>query len=654
MRFLFLILFLPVMVMVMGLHASAQTGGFGDPIYTFDFGSGPNPGPPLGLNPAGTNYTNMMYTTGCPNDGYYTIINSLNNTNNCHESTWINIPADHTGNPNGYFMLINASYTPSIFFTAPLPTNISLCQNTEYEFSAYIANLISQNAGAGTIDPDITFTVTAPDGKILATQNTGDIPPSLDDGSSPWKQFLVQFNTLGYSTVTVTMTNNADGGNGNDLALDDISFAAYGPAVQTPQPVGFSNPPANICEGDNAQYYYSIFPPVGYTSSQWQENINGTGWFDIKNQTEPTDFQITFQNAKTGTYQYRLGVAIGDNINNPDCRVYSPGITITVNPLPVIGGLEASESACAGSTLALMAAGDATSYKWTGPNLPPTNANPLILTNLSAANAGTYTVTAFSQYNCQSTATTRLSILPQAAARVSPNTRICQGDSTQLRASGGVSYLWSPGSTLSDSTSATPFASPTDTTTYKVIVTNANGCQDSAKTTVSVLKAPIANAGAGHVIFAGQSVQLNGTVKYSSSAYWTPATGLSDPNTLNPFASPTQDTKYTLHALSANNCGMDTSSIFIRVYQKITIPNTFTPNNDNNNDTWEINALITYPNCSMLVFNRYGQAVFKSTGYAKPWDGTYEGKPVPAGAYYYVLDLKDNKPPLSGFVMVVR
>jgi gliding motility-associated-like protein len=99
---------------------------------------------------------------------------------------------------------------------------------------------------------------------------------------------------------------------------------------------------------------------------------------------------------------------------------------------------------------------------------------------------------------------------------------------------------------------------------------------------------------------------------------------------------------------------MDTSSIFIRVYQKITIPNTFTPNNDNNNDTWVINALVTYPNCSMLVFNRYGQQVFKSTGYAKPWDGTYEGKPVPAGAYYYVLDLKDNKPPLSGCVMVVR
>jgi len=652
MRFIFLIVFIPVVMVLACLSANGQ-GSFGDPIYTFDFGSGQNPGPALGLNPAGTNYTNMTYTTGCPEDGSYTIINSLNNTNNCHESTWINIPFDHTGNPDGYFMLINASYTPSIFFTAPLPTKVVLCQNTEYEFSAYIANLISQAAGAGTIDPDITFTVTAPDGTILGTKNTGDIPPSLDDGTSPWKQFLVTFNTLGYSTVTVTMTNNADGGNGNDLALDDISFSAYGPTVQAPQPVGFSNPPVNICEGENATYNYSIFPPSGYTSAQWQENINGTGWFDLKNQTEPVDFTISFHPAKAGTYQYRLGVAIGDNINSLDCRVYSPDITITVNPLPIIGGLEPSEAECAGGALTLMAAGDASYYQWTGPNMAPTITNPLILTNLTAANAGTYTVTAFSQY-CQSTASTTVTILPQVTAVAGGGTSICAGSSTPLTASGGVSYAWSPGSSLSDSTSANPIASPTDTTTYKVIVTNASGCQDSAKVTVNILKAPIAKPGPNHVIFAGQSVQLNGKAQYAGQVFWTPAAGLSDPNILNPIASPAKDTRYTLHALSANNCGSDTASIFIRVYQQIVIPNTFSPNGDGKNDVWDIDALITYPDCEMLVFNRYGEEMFRSTGYAKPWDGTYQGKPVPTGAYYYVLDLKNNKPKISGYVMVIR
>jgi len=84
------------------------------------------------------------------------------------------------------------------------------------------------------------------------------------------------------------------------------------------------------------------------------------------------------------------------------------------------------------------------------------------------------------------------------------------------------------------------------------------------------------------------------------------------------------------------------------------IPNTFTPNGDGINDTWQINALHSYPQCTVLVYNRWGQQVFSSIGYTKPWDGGYGGKPVPTGVYYYVINLGSNSPPLSGFVTVVR
>ena len=349
-----------MIIVATGLNAVAQ-GSFGDPIYTFDFGSGSNPGPPLGINPAGTNYTNMTYTTGCPDDGSYTIVNSLNNTNNCHLTTWINIPTDHTGNPNGYMMLINASYTPSIFFTAPLPTNVSLCQNTVYEFSAYIANLISQAAGAGTIDPDITFTVTAPDGTILATHNTGDIAPSPDDGSSPWKQYLVQFNTMGYSTVTVTMTNNADGGNGNDLMLDDISFSAYGPAVATPQ-FGAGSGSPTLCQGDGATYTLSTSIPAGAypdPAEQWQQNINNTGWINMPGETQTTlNLNTEFEPANTvGTFQYRMAFADADNISSPNCRIYTSPVIITVNPTVTATVSSPEQSECQGDAVTLTASG---------------------------------------------------------------------------------------------------------------------------------------------------------------------------------------------------------------------------------------------------------------------------------------------------------
>jgi gliding motility-associated-like protein len=63
----------------------------------------------------------------------------------------------------------------------------------------------------------------------------------------------------------------------------------------------------------------------------------------------------------------------------------------------------------------------------------------------------------------------------------------------------------------------------------------------------------------------------------------------------------------------------------------ITIPNTFTPNGDNINDTWIIKSIEAYAHCSVDIFNRYGVKFYSSIGYPIPWDGRYNGKPVPTG-----------------------
>jgi gliding motility-associated-like protein len=157
------------------------------------------------------------------------------------------------------------------------------------------------------------------------------------------------------------------------------------------------------------------------------------------------------------------------------------------------------------------------------------------------------------------------------------------------------------------------------------------------------------------VIFAGQSVQLSGSVSGDNiTGYsWSPSQYLSDPNSLTPIATPPHDITYTLNAIS-QTCGQAQSSVFIRVYQKITIPNTFTPNGDGVNDYWNIDALATYSESLLTIYTREGQEVFKSIGYAKPWDGTSNGKQVPAGTYYYIIDLKNGQPRLSGWVLVMR
>jgi len=86
----------------------------------------------------------------------------------------------------------------------------------------------------------------------------------------------------------------------------------------------------------------------------------------------------------------------------------------------------------------------------------------------------------------------------------------------------------------------------------------------------------------------------------------------------------------------------------------ITIPNTFTPNGDGVNDTWNIKNLAAYPNCSVQIFNRWGQNVYSSTGYPIPWAGNCNGVQLPTGTYYYVIDLKDGTKISSGYVAIVR
>ncbi|MDB5288458.1 MAG: hypothetical protein JWR05_3407 [Mucilaginibacter sp.] len=82
--------------------------------------------------------------------------------------------------------------------------------------------------------------------------------------------------------------------------------------------------------------------------------------------------------------------------------------------------------------------------------------------------------------------------------------------------------------------------------------------------------------------------------------------------------------------------------------------NTFTPNNDGINDIWNIPALAYYPNCTVLIYARNGRLVFQSTGYSKAWDGNYNGAPLPASTYYYIIDTKIGKQPISGSITILK
>ncbi|MFD2872222.1 gliding motility-associated C-terminal domain-containing protein [Mucilaginibacter ximonensis] len=86
----------------------------------------------------------------------------------------------------------------------------------------------------------------------------------------------------------------------------------------------------------------------------------------------------------------------------------------------------------------------------------------------------------------------------------------------------------------------------------------------------------------------------------------------------------------------------------------LSIPNTFTPNNDGVNDTWVIKNITSYPENTVTVFNRYGQQVFFSKGYSLPWDGRYLNKNIPDGVYFYVIKTGIKGGEFSGSITIVR
>jgi gliding motility-associated-like protein len=174
--------------------------------------------------------------------------------------------------------------------------------------------------------------------------------------------------------------------------------------------------------------------------------------------------------------------------------------------------------------------------------------------------------------------------------------------------------------------------------------------------TVNMIPLPEVHfANSSYTIYPGQSVQLDPSTNSSVNNYsWVPTTGLNNPGISNPIASPSETTVYQLTTSTIAGCTADASVTVNVVPRPDVYVNVFTPNGDGFNDTWTVSKLVNFPNCSVKIYNRYGELVYQSTGYSKPWDGTFKSKPLPVGSYYYLIDLNTGDRPISGYVCILR
>ncbi len=112
---------------------------------------------------------------------------------------------------------------------------------------------------------------------------------------------------------------------------------------------------------------------------------------------------------------------------------------------------------------------------------------------------------------------------------------------------------------------------------------------------------------------------------------------------------------YSVTVVDQHICPMvENYYIQIPEYICIWIPNAFTPNGDGINDEWIIKNSFLYPQITVTVYNQDGFVVFSDNGYQVPWNGLFNGNPVPSGTYYYIVNPQNGDKPFTGTLTLVR
>lgn len=352
--------------------------------------------------------------------------------------------------------------------------------------------------------------------------------------------------------------------------------------------------------------------------------------------------------AAPGTFSYGL-IALNGICSDTDT------VNVTVFSYPVV--VANNTTICAGSSASICASG-ATNYQWYQlPAWTPITTGSCI--NVSPAVGVTnYGIIGMNGL-CSDTDSVAVTVLPMPIANAGTDTAYCQGGSVQL--CGTLSQnattfnwfelpLWAPGDT-----DTCTIVSPFVTTDYGLIVSN-GFCSDTDTVNITIYPAPVANAGPDITVLASANSPLTGTGAGPGGTYlWSPSTALTSTTDANPTANPSVTTTYNLLVTDINGC-TDVDSMTITVVNDVKPNDGLSPNGDGINDVWTIPNIEQFPNALVEVYNRWGELLFHSIGYATKWDATYNGKDLPVGTYYFVINLNSDlhPDPITGPITILR
>lgn len=458
-------------------------------------------------------------------------------------------------------------------------------------------------------------------------------------------------NGVGTDTLKYFVQNNAG-----------CKDSAFQPITVWPSPVakwGIADP---ACEKNNLVFTDSSVANFS-NIVQWNWNF-GDG--QTANLTSGVPFTHLFDTAQTYTSRLQVVTDSGcvSTVNQQVIRINhlpKPAFSLPEICLPDGRGTFINQSTIADGSEALF------SYAWNFGD--PNNASASTLRQpthqYSAVGPVNVQLKITSKDGCVDSLTQVLNTIypwPRAAFTANP-TEVCQGDRIQFTDLGNgltsapVRWEWNLGGG-NTSTLQNPSKVFNDSGSYTIsyYFFNAQGCvSDTVRQTVIVHPYPVLELGPNIVVLEGGTKSLKPEFVYGTNLnyQWSPPTYLNSVTDSIPKTTPLGDITYRLNLTGIGGC-MVTDTIFVKLLLAPIIPNAFSPNGDGINDRWRIQYLESYPGATVDVYDRYGMVVFSSIEYAVDWDGTRNGKALPIGTYYYVINPKNGRKIITGSVTIIK
>ncbi len=467
-------------------------------------------------------------------------------------------------------------------------------------------------------------------------------------------------------TYYLTATNGA-----NCSTVDSIEIQiSEGPSPVLP---GTTSLDTDLCLGETSTLIGDEYVSNSGVVYKWISTQVGSGMPTVVN----SRFAVVTP-TQSGTFTYKYVVEVNG------CPTDTATIDVIVSDQPTVNATYNDPLTCISDGVDLELSengGSATLWSWTGPNgFTSTDQNPIIQNAMSNA-SGTYEVSIENAGGCKATGTVDVVITEGLGAfQITTNkTEFCEDtDSLVLETVllPGATYSWNGPVVINSTGNRIVIQNPSDLHSgcYNVVVTTADGCTSpvSDDVCVEILQAPEAVSEYVLVLFETAwdfnvlgNDTFNANRPLTITAITQPTKGVLENMKDGTFKYTPNDNQlkedFFTYEICYEDCDMLCSRAVVTIDIKhdpnqCVIPSVITPNGDGKNDVLEISCIeaLTFPDNELYIYSEWGDEIFHAAPYDDEWDGTYKGKPVPDGTYYYIFFRTPGSQPQKGFITVFR